>query len=51
MLPITEYLFDPDTANEVVLEFGNTECMSMRLVFTGNSGAGGAQVAELEIYN
>lgn len=51
LLPITEYLFDPDTANEVVLEFGNTECMSMRLVFTGNSGAGGAQVAELEIYN
>ena len=50
LLPITEYLFDPDTANEVVLEFENTECMSVRLVFTGNSGAGEAQVAELEIY-
>lgn len=50
LLPITEYLFDPDTANEVVLEFENTECMSVRLIFTENSGAGGAQVAELEIY-
>ena len=45
-----EYEFDPDTANEVVLEFDAVTVMSVRLVFTANTGAEAAQVAELEIY-
>lgn len=45
-----EYQFDPDTANEVVLEFDDVSVMSVRLVFTANTGAEAAQVAEFEIY-
>lgn len=45
-----EYEFDPNTANEVVLEFDEVSVKSLRLVFTANTGAEAAQVAELEIY-
>lgn len=46
-----DYEFNPDTANEVVLEFDETSCRAVRLVFTANTGASGAQVAELELYS
>lgn len=46
-----EYQFDPDTANEVVLEFDEVSLRAVRLVFTANTGAEAAQVAELEIYS
>ncbi len=45
------YQFDPDTANEVVLEFDAVRFQAVRLIFTDNTGAGAAQVAELEIYS
>lgn len=51
LLPDEAYEFNPDTANEVVLEFDEVTCEAMQLVFTGNTGAGGAQVAEFEIYS
>lgn len=48
--PAAEYLFDPAAnANSVVVRLG---CWArfLRLVVTANSGATGAQVAELEVY-
>lgn len=45
-----QYTFDPDTGNEVQLLFDDTEARYVQLVFTENSGAGGGQVAEFEIY-
>lgn len=49
-IPSAEYQFDPDTGNELVLEFDSTEVKAVQLTFTANTGAVGAQVAELEIY-
>lgn len=49
-IPSAEYQFDPDTGNELVLEFDKTSVKAVRLTFTGNTGAVGAQIAELEIY-
>lgn len=46
----TSYTFSPDTANEVVVEFTPVNARYIALIFTENSGAGGAQVAELEVY-
>lgn len=51
LLASADYEFNPDTANEVVLEFDEVTCRAVRLVFTANTGAGGAQVAELELYS
>lgn len=51
LIPANEYEFNPNTANEVVIDFDEVECKALQLVFTGNTGAGGAQVAELEIYS
>lgn len=45
-----QYTFDPDTGNEVQLLFEDTEARYVQLVFTENSGAGGGQLAEFEIY-
>lgn len=45
-----QYTFDPDTGNEVQLLFDDTEARYVQLVFTENSGAGGGQVAEFEVY-
>lgn len=50
LLPSAEYQFDPDTGNELVLEFDETNVKAVQLSFTGNTGAVGAQIAELEIY-
>lgn len=46
----TSYVFSPDTANEVLIEFTPVEARFVELIFTENTGAGGAQVAELEVY-
>lgn len=51
LIPAGDYEFNPDTANEVVMDFDEVECKAVQLVFTGNTGAGGAQVAEFEIYS
>lgn len=45
-----QYTFDPDTGNEVQLLFDDTQARYVQLVFTENSGSGGGQVAELEVY-
>lgn len=44
------YTFDPASGNVVIITFANTNSHSVRLNFTANSGAPGAQVAEFEIY-
>ena len=51
LIPANDYEFNPDTANEVVIDFDEVGCKAVQLVFTGNTGAGGAQVAEFEIYS
>ena len=50
LLPSAIYEFTPKRNNEVVLEFPETEVVAVRFIFTENTGAGGAQVAEAEIY-
>jgi hypothetical protein len=45
-----QYTFDPDTGNEVQLLFDDIQARYVQLVITENSGAGGGQVAEFEIY-
>jgi len=50
LVPSTQYTFDPDRGNEVVIEFGDVNAQYVQLEFTENSGASGAQAAELEIY-
>lgn len=51
LIPIEEYTFDPGRGNEAILQFDTLEVQYVQLEFTGNSGAGGAQVAEFEIYS
>lgn len=51
LLPSADYQFDPDKGNELVLEFDKKEIKAVQLTFTGNTGAVGAQIAELEIYS
>lgn len=46
-----DYVFDPDKGNEVVVEFDDITVKAIRFVFTANTGASGAQVAELELYS
>ncbi len=50
LVPEKTYVFDPDRGNEAVIEFAAVETQYIRLSFTGNTGAGGGQVAELEVY-
>ncbi len=50
IIPLKDYEFNPNKNNEVILEFDEVEVMGVRLCFTANTGAGGAQVAEWEIY-
>ena len=47
----TEYNFDPDTGNEVLITFNETEARYAQLVITENTGAGGGQIAEFEVYS
>ena len=51
LIASADYDFDPDTGNELVLEFDAVTCKAVRLVFTSNTGSVGAQVAELELYS
>ncbi|MDF2484178.1 MAG: coagulation factor 5/8 type domain protein, partial [Herbinix sp.] len=43
--------FDPATGNEVQLPFDEVTTQFVQLVVTENSGAGGGQIAEFEIYS
>jgi len=51
LIPSRDYTFDPNKGNEVVLEFDDVTVKAVRLQFTQNTGAVGAQLAELEIYS
>ncbi len=46
-----QYTFDPDFGNEAQLSFDEVETQFVQLVITENSGAGGGQVAEFEVYS
>lgn len=50
LLPEADYKFDPVYGNEVVIEFDAREMKAVRMIFTANTGATGAQVAEWQIY-
>lgn len=50
LVPQADYQFDPDTGNQVVVNFDETEFTSFRLVFYGNTGAHAGQAAEIELY-
>jgi hypothetical protein len=45
-----QYTFDPDMGNEAQLFFDNAEARYVQLVFTENTGSGGGQLAEFEVY-
>lgn len=51
LIPQAAYEFTPDRDNEVVLEFDPVTIRGIKLIFTSNTGAGGAQLAELQIYS
>lgn len=51
LIPMASYEFTPDRNNEVVLEFDPVTMTGIRLIFKSNTGAGGAQVAEIEVYS
>ena len=44
-----EYKFDPSTGNFVVINFDSVEYQYVQITFTANTGAGGGQIAELEL--
>lgn len=46
-----QYTFDPDSGNEAQITFDETEARYVQLVITENSGAGGGQIAEFEVYS
>jgi hypothetical protein len=46
-----QYTFDPDTGNEVQMLFDEIKTRYVQLVITENTGAGGGQVAEFEVYS
>lgn len=50
LVPSAAYEFTPDRNNEVILEFDETTAQYVQLKFTSNTGAGGGQVAEFEVY-
>ena len=50
LLPAKQYTFDPAFGNEAQLSFEEMETQFVQLVITENSGAGGGQIAEFEIY-
>ncbi len=51
LLPAKQYTFDPNLGNEVQLPFEAVETQFVQLVVTENSGAGGGQIAEFEVYS
>ncbi len=50
LVRLKEYTFDPDYGNEVQIPFDEVETRFVQLEFTANSGAGGGQAAEFEVY-
>jgi hypothetical protein len=50
LLPAKQYTFDPALGNEAQLPFEEVETRFIQLVVTENSGAGGGQIAEFEVY-
>ena len=46
-----QYTFDPDYGNETQITFDETQAQYVQLVITQNSGAGGGQIAEFEVYS
>ncbi|MDF2905881.1 MAG: coagulation factor 5/8 type domain protein [Herbinix sp.] len=51
LLPSKQYAFDPALGNEAQLPFEEVETRFVQLVITENSGAGGGQIAEFEVYS
>lgn len=51
LVRLKEYTFDPDTGNEVQIPFDEVEAQYVQLEISSNSGAGGGQVAEFEVYS
>ncbi len=51
LIPSEQYTFDPALGNEVQLPFEEVEAQFVELVITENSGAGGGQIAEFEVYS
>jgi hypothetical protein len=51
LLPAKQYTFDPVIGNEAQLPFEEVETQFVQLVITENSGAGGGQIAEFEVYS
>ena len=46
LVPAQEYTFDPDAGNSIEIPLPGQNLAAIKLVFTKNSGAAGAQVAE-----
>jgi hypothetical protein len=46
-----QYDFDPMTGNEVQIPFDEIQTQYIQLVITANTGAGGGQIAEFEVYS
>jgi hypothetical protein len=46
-----QYTFDPAFGNEAQITFDETEARYVQLVITENTGAGGGQIAEFEVYS
>ncbi|MDF2908627.1 MAG: coagulation factor 5/8 type domain protein [Herbinix sp.] len=51
LLPAKQYTFDPALGNEALLPFEEVETQFVQLVLTENTGAGGGQIAEYEVYS
>lgn len=51
LVPLKDYVFDPDRGNEAVITFDPVDAQYVQLEFTANTGAAGGQVAEFEIYS
>lgn len=51
LLPAKQYSFDPALGNEAQLPFEEVETRFVQLVITENTGAGGGQIAEFEVYS
>lgn len=51
LIPMEKYEFNPNLGNEVILIFDEVNARYVKISFTQNTGASGAQVAEFEIYS
>ncbi len=51
VMPSMEYIFNPNTGNQVTIPLENKKTRFIQLTFTQNTGAKGAQLAEFEVYH